>query len=491
VGPAVAVTSPQPPPLAADRAAGGSESVTPWTLRGFAVEHPWWSTGVALVLLSAVIVLWAGTRPGFDPYGWLVWGHQTLTASLDTNAAPSWKPLPYLFTVPLALAGHYQVRLWMIVSLAISLSGVVFAGRIAYRLTPSAPGRRYPAIVAAVFAGVGVLLITDGSQGYWHYLLSAQSDPMIVALCLGAIDLHLSGRPRWAYALGVLAALGRPEVWPFLGLYAIWAWRAVPSMRRLIVAGVLLMLVLWFGIPAVTSRSPFVAGSNALGSGRALHNDKVFGTVRRFIDLHAAALEIVALATVAFAVWRRDRTLIALAAGVVVWVVLEIAFALHGWPGLARYMFEAGAVTVVLAAVGVGRLLSDLGSVSRALSWAAIALVVVISGALVPTAVSRARSEHKDLRSQRARTAEINRLASTITGLGGAALLRSCGEPLTRLEYQTVLAWQLRINVARIGFKYTQAIRRGDPVVLFTPTHLGWKVQALHQRLPACRRLPR
>ena len=48
-----------------------------------------------------------------------------------------------------------------------------------------------------------------------------------------------------------------------------------------------------------------------------------------------------------------------LAAGVVAWVVLEIAFALHGWPGLPRYMFEAGAVTIVLAAVGVGRLLSE------------------------------------------------------------------------------------------------------------------------------------
>ena len=114
----------------------------------------------------------------------------------------------------------------------------MFAGRIAYRLTggraperPLGRDRR-----AAVFAGVGVLVITDGTQGYWHYLLSAQSDPMIVALCLGAIDCHLSGRPRWAFALGALASLGRPEVWPFLGLYVIWAWRAIPSMRRLIVA---------------------------------------------------------------------------------------------------------------------------------------------------------------------------------------------------------------------------------------------------------------
>ena len=91
------------------------------------------------------------------PYGWLVWGHQTIIGSLDTNAAPSWKPLPYLFTVPFALFGHYQVWLWMIASLAISLSGVVFAGRIAYRLVGAAPQRRWAGIVAAAFAGLGVL----------------------------------------------------------------------------------------------------------------------------------------------------------------------------------------------------------------------------------------------------------------------------------------------------------------------------------------------
>ena len=61
-----------------------------------------------------------------------------------------------------------------------------------------------------------------------HYVLSAQSDPLIVSLCLGAIDCHLCRRPRWAFGLLVLAALGRPEVWPFLAAYAIWAWLAVP-----------------------------------------------------------------------------------------------------------------------------------------------------------------------------------------------------------------------------------------------------------------------
>ena len=120
--------------------------------------------------LVPIIVFWANTRPGFDPYGWLVWGHQTLHLNLDTNAAPSWKPLPYLFTVPYALAGHYEMRLWMITAVSVSLAGCVFAGRITYRLVNSPPERRWAGIVAAVFAGLALL----GIQNYAHYVLSAQ-----------------------------------------------------------------------------------------------------------------------------------------------------------------------------------------------------------------------------------------------------------------------------------------------------------------------------
>jgi hypothetical protein len=449
--------------------------------------HPllWALAGV--LVISIVLVVWARTRPGFDPYGWLVWGHQTITGSLDTNAAPSWKPLPYLFTVPFALAGHYQVWLWMLTSVAVSLSGAVFAARIAYRLTAAPADRRYPGLIAGGFAGLALL----GIQDYSHYVLSAQSDPMIVTFCLAAIDCHLSRRPHWAFVLGVLASLGRPEVWPFLGLYSVWAWRAIPSMRRLVVGGVVVMLLLWFGIPALTSRSAFVAGTNALKSGRALHSNKVFGTAGRFLDLHTLVLELVALASLGWALWRRDRTTIALAAGVVAWVVVEIAFALHGWPGLPRYMFEAAAVMVVIAAVLIGRLLVEGLPIPRAPSWAGIPIVVLIVAALLPTALSRARAEHKDLKIQRARTQQVNRLTATIRHYGGAARLRSCGEPLTRLQWQTILAWNLRINVAKIGWKYGPAIQSGRPIVLITPTSNGsWRVQALHQVARHCRSLP-
>jgi hypothetical protein len=476
------------PPIHAPPAGAVAQPSAPerWTLRLFMRRHPWWSTTIAVVVFSSVLVLWARTRPGFDPYGWLVWGHQTLTASLDTNAAPSWKPLPYLLTVPFALAGHYQLYLWMITSVAVSLSGVVFAGRIAYRLTDAPAERRYAAIAAAVFAGVALL----GIQDYSHYVLSAQSDPMIVTLCLAAIDCHLSRHPRWAFALGVLAALGRPEVWPFLGLYSIWAWRTIRSMRWMIGAGLALIALLWFGIPALTARSPFVAATNALGSGRRLHENKVLGTISRFVGMHEAPLEVAALVAVAIAAYRRDRTTLVLAGAIVAWVLVEIAFALHGWPGLVRYMFEAGGVMVVLAGVAVGKLLADPPRIRGVPSWAGPLLVAALVISLVPAAISRARVEHKDLRAQRARTTELNRLIGVIRGLGGAARLHPCGEPLTRLEYQTALAWSLKDNVSRVGFKYGQAIGRGDPIVLFTPTQTGWKVQAVHQVLPQCRTLP-
>jgi hypothetical protein len=472
----------------------------PWTLRLFMRRHPWWSVTVAIALLSVVLVYWAGTRPGFDPYGWLVWGHQTVIGSLDTNAAPSWKPLSYILTVPYALAGHrLELRLWMITVVAVSLAGCVFAGRIAYRLVlDSAPAgrvgaahpRRWPAIGAGVFAGLALL----GLQDYFHYVLSSQSDPMIVTLCLGAIDCHLYRRYRAAFWLGVLAALGRPEVWPFLALYTLWAWRALPRLRWHLAGGWATVIVLWFGIPALTSRSPFVAASNAIGSGRRLKSDQVFGTVGRFTGINELPVQLAALVAVSLAVVRRHWVIIGLAAGVVLWVVVEIAFALHGWPGLARYMWEAAAVVVVLAGVGVGWLL-DLRAVAwpRAPSWVGtvgIALAVVLVASLVPAGVQHAGNEHKDLRAQRARTAEINRLAPALSALGGAARLRGCGEPLTRLEYQTMLAYALGVNVSKVGFKYGQAIAHGNPIVMYTPTAHGWVVGAMHQVSPACRSLP-
>ena len=173
--------------------------------------------------------------------------------------------------------------------------------------------------------------------------------------------------------------------------------------------------------------------------------------------------------------------MLVLAAGMVAWVVVEIAFALHGWPGLQRYMYEAGGVMVVLAGVGVGWLVPDARSVAGACDagrapagcsapaarWSPRSIV---ARARARGDVTRARAERRDLRrrSATARPSSIG-LGPIVARLGGASLLTHCGEPLTSLQYQSVLAWTLHTNVAKVGWKFTPAIRATRPIVIYRP----------------------
>jgi len=461
----------------------------PWTLRLFAREHPWWTTAVLLVALSTVLVVWAGTRPSYDAYGWLVWGHQTLHLTLDLGGAPSWKPLPYLFTLPYELAGSHALRLWMITVIAVSLGGAIFAGRIAFRLVLARAQRRYAAIVAAAFAGAAVL----GLEGYMHYILSAQSDPMIVTFFLAGIDAYLLGRHRLAFVLGVLASLGRPEIWPFLGLYSIWAWLRIPSMRLLVLAGLAVIAFMWFGVPWITNNRPLVSEQLALGSPRELRQNQVTGTIGRFTELEYLPVWLAALFAVTVAVARRDRLVLALAGICVAWMVIEIGYALHGWPALPRYMFEPAGVAAVLAGVGVGSLLGQAPRVLRgARGWAGAAVVVVLAGALAPGAIARLRDERSDLRHERVRTHEIALLQYTIEALGGYQHIRNCGEPVTNVEYVSALAWLTKLDVGLVGHRPAFELAQKYPIVLFTPLPRGgWIVQPAHthRQIGRCIRL--
>jgi hypothetical protein len=490
--------SPTPPRArqSAERAPGGRFPGLGRTIR----RYPWVFAALGLLVISAVLVRWAGTRPGYDPYGWIVWGKLTIHLKLDTNGAPSWKPLPFLFTVPFALFGHYAIWLWMTTAVAISLSGVIFAWRIAWRLVDAPPDRRYAAYVAGVFAVGGVFGIVD----YSHFILSAQSDTMIVALCLGAIDCHLGGRPRWAFVLWVLGALGRPEVWPFLALYSYWAWRKFPSWRRLIVGGLALVPLMWFGIPALTAKTVFVASDNALHSPRELHGNKITGTIQRFFDLQTWPIEIAALLGVLLCAARparpRNREVLLLAAGVVLWVLVECAFALHGFPAVPRYLFEAVAVMGVLAGVAVGRLLLELPPLisgrlprvsARAAAWAAGLAVILFAGALLPVARARYRSEHKDLVHERARTREINRLSAVVNRLGPSRIL-ACGQPNVPIGYQSVFAWYMNIKIGALYVAPKHLKAHPHTTVDFFALSNGWHVFPSHVNAttaPNCRGL--
>ncbi|HLJ02865.1 MAG TPA: hypothetical protein VKT31_05460 [Solirubrobacteraceae bacterium] len=456
-----------------------------WSLRRPLRERTWWIVAALLVVGCAGIVVWAKTRPSYDAYGWLVWGYQTLHGHLDLGGAPSWKPLPFLFTVPYALFGHYQMWLWMITAATVSFAGAIFAGRITFRLLDGEdPVRRGPALVAAVFAGLAVL----GLEDYMHYILSAQSDPMLVTFVLAAIDMFLIGRYRWTLVLGVLAALGRPEVWPFLGLFGLWAWLKVPRMRWMLIAGAALIAFMWFGIPWITNGRPNISGQLAKLSPRALRSNRVFGTIGRFTELEYLPVWIAALCAVAVAAVRRQFAVLALAAGVVVWVIIEIAFAFHGWPALPRYMFEVAGVSAVLAGVAVGWALIELPRIRVGLPrWTGVPVVAILLLALVPGAVARLRNERKDLRHERGRTHEIALLQTTTDVLGGSRHIRNCGQPVTDVGYVSALAWLYHTNVGSVG-GLQQAIekielRRPIPKVLFSPlVHGGWAVVPWHTR---------
>ncbi len=510
-----------------------------WFLR----RRVWWIVGIALVVVSAVLVRVIDTRPGYDPYGWLIWGYQTIHLNLDLGGAPSWKPLTLLFTTPFALAGHLALWLWMTAAAAISFAGSIFAGRIAYRIvrgdgTGPAPRRaRNAAIAAAIFAGAGMYGIQDtivagtgvARNGYLHYVFSYQSDPMIVTMVLAAIDFHLAGRRRWVIAMLLLASLGRPETWPFLFLYSVWCVREFPELRLLVFGAWIALVFLWFGIPTITNGRPLVAGDLANLSPRALRQNKIIGTIDRFKTLNLWPVWVFTLGAILWAVYRlrqtrfrlhlvqllpwlrgrehgpiaeggpedrRERTahllIIALTAGIVIWLIVEVAFALHGWPAVPRYVLEPAVVAILLGAIAFGWLLREIPLRLSLPRWAGTPVAVILSLALVPGAVSRIRNEHKDLFHEHARTTQINHLSGFISRLGGKQAVLSCGRPVVNVEYVSIIGWLTGLNDGKVGHRPNFELHQRYPIVFFTPLRNGWASYPWHTRasqVAGCRHL--
>jgi hypothetical protein len=431
---------------------------------------PWVAAAFALIVIGLVFVLVTGMRPAYDAYGWLVWGHQALHLTLNTNSAPSWKPLTFLFTLPYALLGKAALWLWMETAVVAALAGAVFAGRIAYHLTGPTT-RRFAPIVAAIFAGAGVL----GINGYGHFILIADSDPMIVTLCLAAIDAHLHERRRVAWVLAVLAGLGRPEVWVVSGLYGLWNWRDRPQMRLWVVGGAAATAALWFVIPALTSTSWLIAGNIAQSTGHPLAGDRVTGMLNRFLSLYELPMQLAVLVALGIAIIQRERRWLVLAGAAVVWVAVEIGFALHSLPPSARYMFEPAAVLIVLAGAGVGRLLS-LSSPSVLLRVAAVAVALALVGTIAPHVRARARLLHNGIVLGRNWALQIHRLHTVIAREGGPKRILACGGAVTTIPFQSILAWELGGNVVDIGWVPSRWIKSGKPVVVFQPVGAGWVI---------------
>lgn len=436
---------------------------------------------LAIVTCAMVWVVLTGMRPAYDAYGWLVWGYQALHLGLDLNAAPSWKPLTLLFTLPYALTGRVAMWLWMVTAVAGGFSAPVFGARIAYRLAD--PGRsRLGAGFAAAFAGLGVL----GIAGFWHFLLIATSDPIMVALLLAAIDQHLCRRRGLAWILLVLLALGRPEAWVVTGAYAVWAWYREPRMRRALLAGVGVLIVLWFGMSRLSSPSWFVASEVDRRTAHPLPGNGFLVVMNTYFSLYELPMQLVGALAVLYAALRREVEWLVIGAVAAGWIVVDIALSLHGLKVSPRYMFEPAAIMVVLAGAAVGRLLTPGPRPSRMLVVAAA--FVAFAVAMAPHARSRARLTHNGIELGQTWALVIHRLQWAVDRAEARRIL-ACGQPLTTIPFQSILAWELGVNVGAVHSVPALWLPTKARLVYFEPHYAGWRIHPVHASGRACARV--
>ena len=157
------------------------------------------AAGGCLALAAASLAL--PSAPTYDPWAWVVFGRELVGPGpgFSTLASTGWKPLAVLFTAPLALAGSAAPSLWLVVVRSAGLAALM----LAFRLVARAGGP-----VAGAIAALALLASSD----WLRYLSAGNVEPLVVALALGAIELHLCARRGGAFLLGALAELARPEV---------------------------------------------------------------------------------------------------------------------------------------------------------------------------------------------------------------------------------------------------------------------------------------
>jgi hypothetical protein len=342
-----------------------------------------WAVAGCVVLAAASLAVSA--TPSFDAWGWALWGRElTGHGTFSTAQYPSWKPLPALIdTVLAALSPTAEPTAWLVIARAPGLLALVLAARIA---------ARFGGVAAGLLAAAGLALAPD----WWQLLGAGSADPMLVAVVLGAVDRHLEGRERQALALGVLAALLRPETWPFVALYAARSvWRRGPWGALVAGGAVALVPLLWFGGDWLGSGSPWTGSHLArvadeaqqLGTGSLRPHASII-TLARCLTLVTPPL----LGGVLVAL-RARRELRGLTAGALAMIAFVAGAAGLGYGGLARYALPAGAVLCAVGAVGAVGLLEALGRAERGRAVPALVATAALLAGL-PSAVSALRGLH-------------------------------------------------------------------------------------------------
>jgi hypothetical protein len=406
------------------------------------------SPRAALVMVGAAVAVAAATlllpwALAFDPQAWVVWGRDAAHFDLDTRGGPSWKPLPVVVTTPLSLTGTATPALWLLVARAGGLLAVAGAAVLATRLG----GRVAGAAAAALMA----------LSSWWGFNTAlGNSEGLLAAAVLWAVLAHLAGRHRAALALGTAAALLRPEVWPFLGLYGLWLWRTDRALRLAVVIAAVVVVFLWvgpdlLGTEGLTGASRAARGEPSLGSA-ALEDVPGLAVLADFVSLLTIPACLAALA----ALVAGPRIVRVLGAAALAWVAIVAVMAQAGYAGNPRYLVAAAAIGCVLAGVGAARL--GRGGL--------VALAVVAVAAAIT--VGDLRDQASDVRARADRREALPQLVDVA---GGRDALTRCTVH-TAPDVRPLVAWELDISMLGID----RPPRRPDVVVRWRP-HGGGSVE--------------
>lgn len=428
--------------------------------------------GGSLALALAALSLLLPYEPVYDPWGWLVWGRELAHFELRTGDGLSWKPLPALLDAPLSLLGEAAPQGWLFVARSGWLLAALLAGLLAACFAGEQAGRwRWAA--AAIAAG-SVALTGDSFTPPTRQFTGGLAEPLLVALVLGAILAALRGRYSAALWLGVAAALLRPECWPFLAAWAIWAARERPAMRPQALAAALLVPLAWF-VPDLLGSGDALRGSET-ARGDGIEPGEALEVLGRAL---AAPLAAAWLGVALFLVQRRaeDGAARLLLAGAGAWIALVAAMAVAGFAGLPRFLAPATAVVAVVGAAGIARAAAAAGfAPGQRDRGRAVLLVPVAALALAVAGFSlRAAEVPGDLREVRAQARFVDGLFEIADRVGAERLL-ACGGRVRLASLQappTALAWRIEAPIGAVHVNLrprfgvvlsTQPFARGRPI---------------------------
>jgi hypothetical protein len=432
---------------------------------------------VAACTTLALASLAMSSGPTYDSYAWLIWGRDL--AHFDfafSGTGTSWKPLTSLVAAVLSPLGAAAASGWLVVARAGALLAIAMAFRIAWRAAPR-QGRLVRGVVAAATLAL--------AEQYLRRAAVGDADGLAAALALLAVDRHLDGRRSHAFWLIVTAALIRIEAWPFVLAYGAWLF-VHGRARRQVVAGGLLVPMLWFGGAWIGTGSPFAASSTALrrpipGSPGAGPHPALSVLSENYALLPLSAWLAIVLGLLIGLRSRRERPVriaIALAGCALAWTAIVAAMAQRGYPGIPRYLFVGNALTAVVAGIGaamVATWITQALTIAAARRAFAPAAVAVVCAAFAVGASAQARLLPGDVAAVD-KIADMDAgLASAVRQAGGAGRLLRCGVPVTPWYTVTAVDWDLRVNPASVR----RSLRRTRPV-RFVPGDNGavWSIHA-------------